>query len=94
MLNPEKAGVEVFTTSYCGWCRRAEQLLAAHAIPFEKVDVTGDREARRTLVDRAQGRTTVPVVFVDGAPIGGYEELARLVATGALDHLKGRARAA
>jgi glutaredoxin 3 len=81
-------GVQVFTTSYCIWCRRAEQLLTARAIPFEKVDVTGDREARTALVDRANGRTTVPVVFVDGDPIGGYQELARLVATGALDRLR------
>ena len=94
MLDPVGAGVQVFSTSYCGWCRRAEELLTAAAIPFEKHDVTGDAETRRALVDRAEGRTTVPVIFVDGHPIGGYRELARLVMAGALDHLKGQAHAA
>jgi glutaredoxin 3 len=94
MLIPETTRVQVFTTSYCIWCRRAEQLLTAHAIAFEKIDVTGDSAARAAIADRAQGRTTVPVVFVDGQPIGGYAELERLVATGALDHLKRQARAA
>ena len=40
------------------------------------------------LVDRAGGRRTVPVVFVEGRAVGGYEELAALLASGGLDHLK------
>jgi glutaredoxin 3 len=74
------ARVRVFGTDYCGWCRRAEALLAKEGIPFEKVDVTGDDEARAALVEASGGRRTVPVVFVDGRVIGGYEELARLIA--------------
>jgi glutaredoxin 3 len=74
------ARVKVFGTASCGWCRRAEALLTREGIPFEKVDVTGDDEARAALVEDAGGRRTVPVIFVDGRAIGGYEELARLVA--------------
>ena len=93
-LPTEKTRVQVFSTSYCGWCRRAEELLGAHAIAFEKIDVTNDPEARASLIERTGGRRTVPVVFVDGRPIGGYEELARLVQAGGLDELKGQAHAA
>jgi glutaredoxin 3 len=89
--NPGTPRVQVFSTSYCGWCRRAEELLTAQAIAFEKVDVTNDDEARASLVERADGRRTVPVIFVDGQAVGGYQELARLVAAGGLDHLKGHA---
>jgi glutaredoxin 3 len=81
------APVTVFSTATCGWCRRAEELLSRHRIPFDTVDVTGDREARATLLERANWRT-VPVIFVEGRPIGGYRELADLVNTGALEHLK------
>ncbi|MEP6654685.1 MAG: glutaredoxin domain-containing protein [Myxococcales bacterium] len=83
------ARVTVFSTTYCGWCRRAEQLLQREGIPFAAVDVTGDADARAELVDRSGGRQTVPVIFLDDQPIGGYQELARLLATGGLDHLKG-----
>jgi glutaredoxin 3 len=76
--------VRVFSTTYCGWCRRAEELLTRRGIPFEKIDVTGDDEARAALVEDAGGRRTVPVIFVDGRPIGGYEELARLIAANGL----------
>ena len=93
-LSPEKPRVEVFSTRYCGWCLRAAELLVRHGISFVTFDVTGDREARASLVHRAGGRRTVPVVFVDGSPVGGYEELAHLVASGKLDHLKTRAHAA
>jgi len=78
--------VTVYSTTTCGWCRRAEQLLLRHRIPFQTVDVTGDRDARADLIDRANWRT-VPVIFVEGRPIGGYRELANLVNAGALAHL-------
>jgi glutaredoxin 3 len=80
------APVTVFSTATCGWCRRAEDLLNRQHIPFETVDITGDREARAELIARANWRT-VPVIFIEGRPIGGYEELARLVRSGALRHL-------
>jgi glutaredoxin 3 len=74
------ARVRVFGTTWCGSCRRAEALLEREGIPFEKIDVTGDDQARAALVEAAGGRRTVPVIFVDGRPIGGYEDLVRLVA--------------
>ena len=61
-----------------------------HGIPFEVIDVTSDRQARAALVERANWRT-VPVIFVDGKPIGGYRELAALLNAGALAHLTKRA---
>jgi glutaredoxin 3 len=79
--------VTVFSTRTCGWCRRAEALLEQSGIPFETVDVTGDHEAREDLIERANWRT-VPVIFVEGRPIGGYQELAALLKAGGLAHLK------
>jgi glutaredoxin 3 len=81
------APVRVFSTKTCGWCRRAEDLLSRHGIPFETIDVTSDHRARAELIERANWRT-VPVIFVEGRPIGGYRELAQLLNAGALAHLK------
>ena len=85
--SPAPAPVTVFSTKTCGWCRRAEELLRRTGIPFETIDVTGDDEAREELIERANWRT-VPVIFVEGQPIGGYRELAALLNAGGLAHLK------
>ena len=86
--------VTVYSTAYCGYCRRAEALLEREGIAFETIDVTNDPEARADLIERAEGRRTVPVIFIDGKPIGGYQELAGLFQAGGLKHLtaEGQAR--
>lgn len=84
-----KSRVVVYSTSYCGYCRRAEALLHREGIVFDTVDVTDDPQTRAELVERADGRRTVPVIFIDGAPIGGYQELAALVSAGQLKHISG-----
>jgi glutaredoxin 3 len=83
--------VTVYTTTYCAWCRRAEQLLDRRRIAYTTIDVTNDPDARDTLVERANGRTTVPVIFFDDRVIGGYQELANLDAAGGLVGLAGPA---
>lgn len=80
--------VRVYSTTYCGYCRRAEELLDRLGIAYESIDVTSDWDMRDWLVENARGRRTVPVIFIDGLPIGGYQELAKLVADGKLEHLK------
>jgi len=77
--------VVVYSTTHCGFCRRAEDLLRRQGIAFDIIDVTHDRRARTMLVERSNGRRTVPVIFVDDQPIGGYRELALMVADGELN---------
>lgn len=79
--------VTVYSTTYCGFCRRAEEILRRKGIPFDVVDVTNDADERASLIDRANGRRTVPVIFFDDRPIGGYQELAALASSGELDRL-------
>ena len=75
------ARVVVYTTDWCPYCRRAEELLGELAVAFDDIDVTDDDERRRWLVDTT-GRRTVPQIFLDGAAIGGYDDLAALVRSG------------
>lgn len=74
--------IEVYSTTYCGFCDAAKALLKSLEVPFEEIDVTGDAEARRVLVMRAEGRRTVPQIFIHGQSIGGFTELRSLVRTG------------
>jgi glutaredoxin 3 len=77
--------VTVYSTTYCGFCVRAEDLLRRKGIAFTRVDVTNDPRMRDRLVERANGRHTVPVIFFGDEAIGGYRELAALAVSGELD---------
>jgi glutaredoxin 3 len=81
------ARIVLYTTYYCGYCRAAKQLLARKGLEFEEIDVSGDVKLREAMVQRAGGRLTVPQIFINDRPIGGYDELAQLDREGKLDAL-------
>ena len=80
------AEVRIYTTDYCGYCHAALRLLRDKGVPFEQVDVQGDSEKRAWLRE-VTGRHTVPQVFINGRPYGGYTDIAALDARGELDTL-------
>jgi glutaredoxin 3 len=85
------AHVKIFTTEYCPYCVRAKRLLTQKGVAYEEIDVGNDDALREKMVVDAGGRRTVPQIFIDGKPIGGYEELAALDQAGELDTLLGAA---
>ena len=83
------AKVEVYSTDYCPYCVRAKQLLDAKDVDYTEIDVTHDDKARISLVEKSGGRRTVPQIFINGASIGGYDDLRALEESGKLDSLLG-----
>ena len=79
--------IEIYTTMMCGYCAQAKALLRKREVDFEEIDVSFDMSLREFMVDRAQGRSTVPQIFIDGLGIGGCDELYDLEQTGELDKL-------
>ena len=84
------AKIVVYRTHHCGYCVRVQALLKSKGLPFQEIDVTFDPAKRSWLID-ATGQRTVPQVFIDGEPVGGFDDLARLSRTGELDRLVGYA---
>lgn len=80
------AQVVIYRTPVCGYCVRVHQLLEAKGVAFTEVDVSGDAGKRKWLQDVTRQRT-VPQVFINGKPVGGFDELARLNRSGELDRL-------
>ncbi|HEU4449680.1 MAG TPA: glutaredoxin domain-containing protein [Gaiellaceae bacterium] len=80
------ARIELYTTSWCGYCLRAKALLDERGLPYEEVRVDEDPSFRAKLLELT-GRWTVPQILVDGEPIGGYLELRELDDRGLLDEL-------
>ncbi len=81
------AKVEIYTKAFCPYCSRAMRLLAAKGVDPQEYDITMGGPQRQEMIQRANGRTTVPQVFIDGAHIGGSDDLAALDARGGLDPL-------
>ena len=82
------ARVLIYTTSYCPYCTAAKALLRSKNVQFEEIDVTDD-PARRSEMEQLSERRTVPQIFIDGKPIGGYDDARDLDANGDLDRLLG-----
>ena len=79
--------VEIYTWQYCPFCIRAKALLDQKGINYQEYSIDGDQEARSIMVDRANGRKTVPQIFINDEGIGGCEELYSLESSNQLDKL-------
>ena len=84
--------VEIYTTSYCPYCRWAKELLEKKSVPFKEIDVTGNSALRAGMIQRANGRTTVPQIFIGAVHVGGCDELYALEDDGKLDPLLAQAK--
>lgn len=78
--------IEMYTTMTCPSCIRAKRLLAGKGVDVQEIDVSFDRTA---MIERADGRTTVPQIFIDDTGIGGFDDLAALDREGKLDPMLG-----
>jgi glutaredoxin 3 len=79
------AQVEMYTTMFCPYCTRARTLLRNKGVPFVDIDILDQPERRAEMIQRAGGRSTVPQIFIDGAHIGGCDDLVALDRAGELD---------
>jgi len=85
--------VTIYSNDNCVYCRLAKRLLAERGIAYCEVNLAMDAEGRRALSERT-GSLTFPQIVVDDEPIGGDDELRRLVASGELDAAASLERAA
>lgn len=83
------AEVVVYLTRSCSYCVRARQLLTSKGVAFTEVGVDLD-PVKRAEMQRLSGRSSVPQIFIDGRPIGGFAELWTLETSGELDKLLGQ----
>ena len=75
--------VVMYVTAFCPYCVMAKKLFERRNIEFETFAVDGNSDARNWLVQQTQQRT-VPQIFIRGESIGGYQELAAMDRSGAL----------
>jgi glutaredoxin 3 len=81
------APVEIYTTRWCPYCHMAKALLKKKGVQFTEIDLSGYRERRGEMIQRANGRTTVPQIFIGPVHVGGSDDLHALERAGKLDAL-------
>ena len=81
------ARVEIYSKTFCPYCIRAQHLLDKKGIDYQLYVIGFDGPKREEMIQRANGRTTVPQIFIDDRHIGGCDDLMRLERDGRLDAL-------
>ena len=79
--------VEIYTTRFCPFCSAAKTLLKRKGVTYSEIDVSRDFNRREEMIQRANGRMTVPQIFIGAAHVGGSDELHALERAGKLDPL-------
>ena len=79
--------VEIYTKAFCPYCSRAKRLLDQKGVAYDEHDITMGGPDRAAMIQRSDGRTTVPQVFVGDTHVGGSDDLAEAERTGELDRL-------
>ena len=79
--------VEIYTTPFCGYCAMAKRLLDRKGVAYREIDVSADPALRAAMVQRANGRRTVPQIFIGTTHVGGSDDLHALEHAGKLDPL-------
>lgn len=77
--------VEIYSSPLCGFCHAAKRLLSQKGVSFTEIDVLSDPARKPEMIERANGKRTVPQIFIDGAHVGGCDELYALDRAGKLD---------
>jgi glutaredoxin 3 len=79
--------VEIYTKTFCPYCWRAKQLLESKGVEYREISVDYGGELREQMIVRANGRTTVPQIFIREHHVGGCDDLFALDRSGRLDEL-------
>ena len=79
--------VEIYTSPLCGFCYAAKRLLSQKGVAFSEIDIWADPSKKPEMMQRAQGRHTVPQIFIGATHVGGCDDLYALEREGKLDQL-------
>ncbi len=85
--------VTIYTRMMCGYCAAAKRLLDGKGVAYTEHDASFSQELRQEMIQRANGRSTFPQIFIGDVHVGGSDDMHALDRSGKLDPmLEGVAR--
>jgi len=79
--------ITVYSKDYCPYCKRAKALLRSKGVSFTEYDVSLEPERLNEMIQKSNGRRTVPQIFIETFHVGGSDDLFALELAGKLDPL-------
>lgn len=80
--------VVVYTKKHCPYCEAAKRLLAEKKVQFQEINIEGNEKLREEVAAKS-GQQTVPQIFVNEKPLGGFQDISELDQRGELDKILG-----
>ncbi len=82
-----QAEITIYITQYCPYCVKAKGLLNAKDVTYNEIDVAAQSELRAEMIQKSNGITSVPQIFIGDIHVGGCDDLFALESAGKLDQL-------
>lgn len=79
--------VMMYTRTQCSFCDRAKQLLDAIGVTYQEINLDDNKERVTEMIQKSEGRRSVPQIFINGQSVGGFDDLAALQQSGQLKTL-------
>ncbi len=76
--------ITVLTSPSCSYCHAAKSLLQQQGVEYQEIDLFKGGEQARQLMYKS-GQRTVPQIFINEKPIGGFTELSLLISNNKFD---------
>ncbi len=86
-MSKKQAEITVYLTQYCPYCVRAKGLLNAKEVTYNEIDVGAQPDLRAEMIQKSDGVTSVPQIFVGETHVGGCDDLFAIESAGKLDQL-------
>ncbi len=86
-MSKQQAEITIYLTQYCPYCVRARGLLNAKEVSYNEIDVGAQPELREEMIQKSNGVTSVPQIFIGDTHVGGCDDMFALESAGKLDAL-------
>ena len=70
--------ITIYTGPYCNYCDAAKRLLSRNKASYNEIDISKVDGAIDEMINKANGKRTIPQIFFDDQHIGGYDEVRAL----------------
>ena len=70
--------ITIYTGPVCNYCDAAKRLLKRNSLEFNEIDISSSPEVLNEMINKSNGKRTIPQIFFDNEHIGGYAEIREL----------------
>ena len=70
--------ITIYTGPVCNYCDATKRLLKRNNLQFDEIDISSGPEVLNEMINKSNGKKTIPQIFFDNIHIGGYVEIREL----------------